>query len=173
MDDEFGMSLDRSFFFKEMNPDLLDKKVKGPLNLLFPKILRTLMSEDVQQQDLVQYVDSVKANVIHPLNINMVHYFAARNNGPCVEKCFERKMRYLRDIHGKTPLAYASEAKAIESLEVIVNFLNRNRQVQENMTMKEVCQLIRDSPSNLKSFFDNAYQIVDESHIPRQGHIKG
>ena len=29
------------------NPELMDKVVKGPLNLLFPKILRTLQSEDV------------------------------------------------------------------------------------------------------------------------------
>ena len=82
-------------------------------------------------------------------------------------------MRYLRDIHGKTPLAYASEFKAIESLEVIVSYLNTNRFLQENMTMKEICQLIRDSPSNLKSFFDNAYHIVDNVKIPKQGHIKG
>lgn len=61
-----------------------EKVVKGPLNLLFPKILKQLQSEEVNQKDLIKYVDSVKANVIQPLNINMVHYFAARNNGPCI-----------------------------------------------------------------------------------------
>lgn len=48
-------------------------------------------------------------------------------------------MKYLRDINHKTPLVYASEAKATESVEVIVNFLINNRAAQENMTMQEVC----------------------------------
>ena len=81
------------------------------------------------QQDLVKYVDAVKGNVIHPINVNMLHYFAARNNGPCVARCFELNMRYLRDMNQKTPLGYASEAKAIESVEVIVSFLMKNRTI--------------------------------------------
>ena len=39
--------------------------------------------------------------------------------------------------------------------------------------MAEVCQLIKDSPSNLRSFFDNAYHIVEGIHIPKTGHIRG
>lgn len=155
------------------NVEEMEKVVKGPLNLLFPKILKMLQSEQVSEKNLIKYVDSVKSNVVHPLNINMVHYFAARNNGPCVQRCFDLKMKYLRDLHDKTPLTYASEAKANESIEVIVNYLTRNRRAQENMTGRELCRLIKDSPANLRYFFDNAFHIVDGSHIPRYGLIKG
>lgn len=38
-------------------------------------------------------------------------------------------MKYLRDSNQKTPLAYASEAKATESVEVIVDYLIKNKAV--------------------------------------------
>ena len=62
-----------------------------------------------------------------PHNINMMHYFAARNHGECMARCFELKMKYIRDVNGMTPLGYASAGRAIDSIQEIVKYLCVNK----------------------------------------------
>lgn len=82
--------------------------VKGPLDMLFPKIVEQVQSVQ-NYQDQVRYVNAVKDNIILPFNISMLHFFASENNGLCVQKCFDLEMKYSRDIFGQSPLSYASQ----------------------------------------------------------------
>lgn len=44
---------------------------------------------------------------IFPYRLNALHYFAMTGNVEGVEICFKNKVKFIKDVFGKTPLDYA------------------------------------------------------------------
>jgi hypothetical protein len=91
---ELIKSFSESFKYKEPQANLNDisnlkTTITGPLSKLFPLMLKQNFYEVYDTSSLVQYVESMKDNMILPYKMNMFHYYAFYNYQDCVSKAFE------------------------------------------------------------------------------------
>ena len=72
----------------------------------------------------MHFEDEVLLTPIFPFYVNALHHFAIKGDPVGVEKCFKAKVKFMRDIFGKTPLHYAMEGGDQRTLNAIVKGLS-------------------------------------------------
>jgi hypothetical protein len=113
-------------------------KLSGPINYLFPYILREMMND---QKNIINYIEALKRNNIYPFNINILHYFTNQNKIHCMNACLDHGIKYNRDRFYYTPLSYALKKQSMKTIEnILTHAVEHNHQeIISTINKKEIC----------------------------------
>ena len=84
---------------------------------LFPLMLDFCFFKSTNTSNLISYVDPLKEYLIEPFKLNMFHFYAFNNYSICIEEALECDQKYITDSFGNSPLKYALDRNACQSVE--------------------------------------------------------
>ena len=103
----------------------------------------------------------------------IVHVAACAPFPPLLEKLLELDYLYTKDAFGKTPLAYALEARQSESVEIIIGHFKDNPE-KFIVTENDLCMMLKSHPAmgvNIAQMsffnFNELYQTAKRGVLPR------
>lgn len=71
------------------------------------------------------------------------------NKGKCVKFLIENDCNYTADMYDNTPLIYALNKNATQSIEEILDYAIKTDKLYNSINQDEIIKLIKSSPSNL------------------------
>ena len=115
-----------------------DLSFKGPLNHLFPLMLKQNFYDVFEAGKLMQYVVPMRDYIIMPYKMNMFHFYAFENRMGCVGVALGCKQPYLTDNFGSTPLKYALERNSFQCVDIFLSKAIADETFYSDMGMPEV-----------------------------------
>ena len=133
-------------------------EVQGTLSLLFPKILDHYESQ--LGDDKIEYVKPLKCYSLKPFKLNMLHYFAIKNNDRCVTRALETDYNYESDTFGNAPLRYALDNNCYQTSDALLIKADSVKKFYGEMEHSDLIELIELDSERLEQFFTEADELI-------------
>ncbi len=75
---------------------------------------------------------------VYPFKLNSLHYFAMTHNADGIAFCFKKRVRWINDIFGKSPLDYALKAGDRQTIETVITGLFETEYEDREAVMREL-----------------------------------
>ena len=107
-----------------------------------------------------------------PCRYNILHFLAYQNKSISVDVAFENKTPPCSSIFEATPLTVAIIRNSNAVVTGIIQRAIQFKEIRQSISAFELCQVIIFSPENLRAFFENSNENIDNKDIPRHGIVK-